>query len=123
MSDAKPILVWSEVPVTDLDRAITYYNAVFDWDLKIDTTGPNPLAFFGNDMETIGGHLYPGKPATDNGPTVHLAVPDTLEATVDRVWKAGGEVLGEAIEIPFGRFIYTKDPDGNSVGLFEAKAA
>lgn len=123
MSQANPILVWSEVPVSNLDRAITYYNAVFGWDMKIDETGPNPVAFFGNDMETIGGHLYPGTPATDNGPTVHLAVPDKLEAAVDRVWEAGGEVLGEAIEIPFGRFIYTKDPDGNSVGLFEAKAA
>lgn len=120
---SEPILVWSELPVTDLDRAMTYYSAVFDWTMSLSTDGPNPVAFFCNDMETIGGHLYPGKPATDNGPTVHLAVPDTLEDTADRVWKAGGEVIGEAIEIPLGRFIYTKDPDGNSVGLFEAKAA
>ena len=120
---SNPILVWSEVPVTDLDRSIAYYNAVFGWEMKIDTSGPNPIAFFGNDMETIGGHLYPGTPATDNVPTIHIAVPDKLEAAVERAWKAGGEVLGEAIEIPFGRFIYTKDPDGNSVGLFEAKAA
>ena len=118
-----PILVWSEIPVSDMDRAVTFYNKVFDWQMTIDESGPNPMATLGSNMETIGGHLYPGKPAADNGPTVHIAVRGKLEEHVDRVAPAGGEVVSPAIEIPPGRFAYIKDPDGNSIGLFEPKAA
>ena len=72
----------------------------------------------------ISAHLYPGKPAPSGfGPTVHLAAPDSLEATADRVVEGGGRVLSPAIEIPVGAFIYTEDPDGNSIGWFRYKGA
>lgn len=58
-------------------------------------------------------------PPEGRGPTVHLTVPDTLEAAVARVEPAGGKVLSPAIPIPVGRFVYITDPDGNSVGLFQ----
>lgn len=120
----QPITVWTEVPVTDMERAVTFYNTVFGYEMAIDTTGPNPMAVFGNNMNTVGGHLYPGTPGTaGNGPTVHLALPDTLEAGIERCTKAGGQVISPAIEIPPGRFAYAIDPDGNSLGLFEPKAA
>ena len=114
--------VWMEIPVTDMDRAVAYYNAVCDAGLTIDTSGPNPMAMFRakDEMTGVGGHLYPGKPpARGTGPTVHLAAPGTLEEALERVRKAGGEVLSPPISIPAGRFAYTLVPDGNSVGIFE----
>ena len=116
-----PIVVWNEVPVTDLDRAVEFYNTVFGWTMSVDHTGPNPMAVFGSDMETIGGHLYPGTPAQGNGPTVHLAVPGALEEAVERCRGAGGAIHSGPIDIPPGRFAYVTDPDGNSIGLFEPK--
>lgn len=85
--------------------------------------GPNMTAVLSGDGQHVGGHLYPGTPAKDNGPTVHLAVPDTVEQAAARCAKAGGAVLGPVIDIPPGRFQYATDPDGNSLGLFEPKAA
>ena len=117
-----PILVWSELPVTDMDRAIDFYNKVFGWNMTIDTSGPNPMATLGGNMDTIGGHLYPGKPANGNGPTVHIAVPDKLEDAASRCRNAGGTLVSEPVEIPPGRFLYATDPDGNSIGLFEPAA-
>ncbi len=115
------LVVWNEIPVSDMEKAVEFYNAVFKWDLTIDNTGPNPMAYLGGDMNTAGGHLYPGKPASKgNGPTVHIAVPDTLDAAVARCKQAGGTVLSDAIEIPVGSFAYIIDPDGNSLGLFKA---
>lgn len=118
-------LVWSEIPVTDMEKSVAFYNKVFDYNLTIDTTGPNPMAVF-PDKDTMGGvagHLYPGKPAADGqGPTLHLAVPDALEAAMDRCKQAGGTLLGPIITIPPGRFAYAQDIDGNSLGLFEPVA-
>ena len=46
---------------------------------------------------------------------------DPLEAVMDRVPAAGGEVVSPVIDIPAGRFFYATDPDGNSVGFFNYK--
>ncbi len=112
--------VWAEIPVTDMDRAIAFYNKVFDTELKKDDTGPNPMARFPTTNPAgVAGHLYPGKPAPEGtGPTIHLASPESLDDALERVKEAGGRVLSEPISIPGGRFAYCLDPDGNSIGIF-----
>jgi len=113
--------VWMEIPVTDLDRSIEFYNTVFKTELnKVSDMGPNEFAMFPTaPNEGVAGHLYPGKPAEKGtGPTIHLACPDTLEDTMERLANAGGEVVSDPIAIPNGRFTYCLDPDGNSIGLF-----
>ena len=119
-------VAWTEIPVTDLDRATDFYAKVFDFHLTRNEDGPNPIVDIQiSDMNGgVSGHLYPGKPAGDgSGPTIHLNVPDTLEDTAERVTQAGGTVLSGAIAIPPGRFQYVMDPDGNSIGLFEPRKA
>ncbi len=113
--------VWSEIPATDMDKAIAFYNAVFDFDLKIDNSAENPVAMFPTaDGSGVAGHIYPGKPATPGeGPTIHFAVPGKLEDAMTRTRNAGGKIHGDVITIPIGRFAYATDPDGNSIGLFE----
>ncbi len=113
--------VWTEIPVSDLDKAIAFYNDVFKTELSLVTDmGPNPFAMFPTASSGgTAGHLYPGKPAENGaGPTIHLACPDTLEETMERFAKAGGEVVSDPVAIPAGRFAYAVDPDGNSIGLF-----
>ena len=116
----RPITVWNEIPVSDMDRAVKFYNTVFGYEMSVDNSGPNPMAVLGSQMETAGGHLYPGKPANGNGPTVHIALPDSLEDGIARCKDAGGQVFSDPIALPSGRFAYAADPDGNSIGLFEA---
>ena len=98
-------LVWCEIPVTDLDAAMKFYSAVFGYAMTVDETGPNPMSFLPSKPNGgASGHLYPGKPAAKGtGNTVHLAVPDTVEATAARVNDAGGEAFDMVIEIPAGR--------------------
>lgn len=113
--------VWMEIPVSDLDKAVSFYNGVFKTELKVVTDmGPNHIAMFPTkDPNGIAGHLYPGKPpAKGTGPTIHIACPDVLEDTMERFTKLGGEVVSDPIAIPAGRFAYGIDPDGNSIGMF-----
>jgi len=118
----RTIMAWGEIPVTDMDKSVAFYNDVFGYQMEIDNSGPNPMAVLGGLDNSAGAHLYPGKPAADGGNTIHLAITDTLEAGIDRCWKAGGKVISPPIDIPAGRFAYAKDLDGNSIGLFEAAA-
>ncbi|MBM7066973.1 VOC family protein [Actibacterium sp. 188UL27-1] len=119
----KNFTVWAEIPVTDMDRSMAFYNAVTHADLQIDGTEPNPMAMFKTgEKGGIAGHLYPGIPAKQGeGPTIHLTAPGTLEEIIARIWDAGGKVVSPPIEIPAGRFAYAIDPDGNSIGFFEGK--
>ena len=114
------VAIWFEIPVTDLDRAVEFYNTVLDQALVINTDmGPNPVAMFTYDeQDGTGGHLYPGKPSSD-GPTVHLVAPDDLEATRARIFNAGGKIESDNIQLPKGAFFYARDLDGNSIGIFK----
>ena len=118
----KNAVVWAEIPVSDLKAAVAFYAEVFGFDLKITEDGPNPIAMFPTvDGASVAGHLYPGNPpAKGSGPTVHLAAPDTLEATRDRAAAKGAETNDIVVNIPGGRFCYATDLDGNSFGIFEA---
>ena len=117
-------VVWTEIPVTDLKAASAFYGEVFGWNMEITQMGPNEVATFNamtdDDPNAVAGHLYPGTPAA--GSTIHIALPDTVEAGAERCIKAGGQVMGPVIDIPQGRFQYAADPDGNSIALFETKA-
>ncbi|WP_371153763.1 VOC family protein [Jannaschia sp. 2305UL9-9] len=113
-------VVWAEIPVTDLARGQAFYEAVLGVTMKAEQMGPNMAAVFPYAGGAgVSGHIYEGKPAGDGrGPTVSLLVTDDLTQVMERVWTAGGKVLGEVITIPFGRFFYATDPDGNSLSLF-----
>lgn len=119
MSDTE-IVVWVEIGVSDLEKSVAFYNAVFDWDMQINTETPSPTAILGNRTDTCAGTLYQGEPTP--GVTVHIAVPDTLAAAKARLVAAGGEIVGDDVSLPFGTFVYTRDLDGNSIGLFEPAA-
>ena len=111
--------IWFEIPVTDMSRSQAFYGAVLQNEVRLDETGPNPIAMFVAQDKMASGHFYPGKPAAPGtGPTIHLAVADPIEEAMERVTENGGKVVSSVIQIPAGRFAYCLDPDGNSFGLF-----
>lgn len=119
----KDMTVWIEIPVTDLRRAILFYETITGGSLKIQDMGGTEIAMFqvSDPVTGVAGNLYQGKPATPGqGPTIHLAAEGALEDAMSRVKKAGGQVVSDPHVIPAGRFAYCLDPDGNSIGLFEA---
>jgi uncharacterized protein len=117
---ANPV-VWTEIPVRDLTAAQNFYQTVLGIAMNRSTMdGFEMVDFKAATQSGVSGHLYVGEPAVNGaGPTVHLAIPDKVEAALDRVRAAGGRVISPVITIPPGRFAKIEDPDGNSIGLFE----
>jgi predicted enzyme related to lactoylglutathione lyase len=120
MSNPKDAIVWFEIPVSNLENARNFYQQVMQVTLIEQEMGPNvSLIFPVDDMKTgVSGHLYQGKPGNDNGPSVHFDAPVPLEDTLKRLVSAGGSIVSEEFKIPSGRFVYCKDPDGNSISMF-----
>ncbi len=113
--------VWVEIPVSDLARAKAFYASVTGFALKDEQMGPNMTAVFGyQEGAGVSGHLFEGKPSPrGTGPVVSLAIAGSAEEAIERVQTAGGEVVSPVFEIPFGRFAYCLDMDGNSFSVFE----
>jgi uncharacterized protein len=118
-------LCWAEIPVTDLDKARKFYEAALGVQLTLQDGGPNMMAVIPSPGgDGFSAHLYPGQPAArGTGSSIHLTAHDPLETVMERVTKAGGEVVSPPIDIPSGRFFYALDLDGNSIGFFNLKAA
>ncbi len=114
------VVVWSEIPAIDVERAKAFYERVLKVEMIEDNSGPSPIFIMGKGtQETVSGHVYAGKPATDNnGSTIHFAAPDKLEDALARVEPAGGKIVSPVITIPPGRFAYCTDTEGNSIGIF-----
>lgn len=122
---SQPVLVWCEIPVSNIEEACDFYSKAYGYTMAVSRDGPSPSAVLNGVMDTTAGNLYEA-PADriGTGNTVHLALlpGDTVEAAAARTEAAGGTVTGPLTEMPFGRWTYATDPDGNSIGLFQAKA-
>ena len=113
-------VVWIEMPVRDLDKAVAFYSKVMGFDMVPEEHAPYPMVNFPSEMGGVAGHLYVGTPAkAGSGATTHFVIPDTVEEAAARCFEAGGSVKGDIITIPPGRFQCAQDPDGNAIGLFE----
>lgn len=114
-------IVWAEIPVADMARAQKFYETVLEEPLNLIDEDPNPMAMLPYPGGAgAAGHLYPGTPGKrGEGITAHVAVFSELDAAMERVKQAGGEVVSDVITIPAGSFFYAIDTEGNSLGVFK----
>jgi len=113
-------VVWFEIPALDLDRAVRFYETIFNATLRRETTGPAELAVFPYTAPAISGCLIKGerfKPGA--GTVVYLNAGPNLNTVRDRVEAAGGKVLMPNVTLPdcMGVFTWIQDTEGNTVGL------
>jgi predicted enzyme related to lactoylglutathione lyase len=66
MSAAKPqnAAVWFEIPAADFERAVGFYEKVFDTQLKRDKFGPADLAIFPAAEKGVAGAVVAGSTST-----------------------------------------------------------
>ena len=119
------VVGWFEIPTENMDRAVKFYETVFDFKLQREKMGELDMAWFPSNMEAYGSagslvympEFY--KPSAD-GPLVYLtANSGDLATELGRVVAAGGQVLMEKKQISpehgyMGLFL---DSEGNRVAM------
>ena len=123
-------VVHFEMPAEDRKRMAGFYTKVFGWQTKMlgpemgdyvvvattesDEDGPRQ-------KNAINGGFYPKKPDWPaQYPSVVISVDDIRES-MKKVTDAGGNVLGEPMEIPgVGTYVSFFDTEGNRVSMLQA---
>ena len=114
----KNLAVWFDIPVVDLDRAITFYSAVVA-PLTKQQIGKFTIAVFPHG-EAGGGCLAQmddDKPSAQ-GPLIYLSVEGRLDAALTAVTANGGKILKPKESIaPHGFRAIVLDCEGNRIAL------
>ena len=109
-------ICYIEIPTTDIDRSVSFYQDVFGWQTR--RRGDGSIAFDDGVGEVSGTWTIGRPPSTEPGLLIYIMV-DSVAATVDAVVANGGRIVQpmgmDAPEIT-ARF---SDPAGNVLGLYQ----
>ena len=122
-------VVHFEMPYDDAARVTAFYRSAFGW--STETMGAD-MGHYVLATTTATDAKGPTTPGAINGgffqknpdwpgqqPSVVIAV-DDIQAAMKQVKKAGGEVLGEPMEIPgVGKYVSFMDSEGNRVSMLQ----
>jgi predicted enzyme related to lactoylglutathione lyase len=121
-------VVHFEIPADNLERAKKFYRENFGWTLNqlgpevgnyvLVHTGPTDDKGMPQDKAFINGGLMPRDPSA-SAPVLVIAVEDA-DATIEKVKKSGGTLVGEVLDIPnVGRYARVQDTEGNVIALIK----
>jgi uncharacterized protein len=118
----KNAVSWFEIPVKNFENAKNFYRTIFEFDMPEMQMGPNRMGILLHDQGSgVGGAIVSGEwyEPSVSGTMVYLNANPDLNIVLDRVQKAGGEVLVPKTNIGenMGYFAIFKDVEGNRVGL------
>ena len=119
------VVGWFEIPTLDMDRAVKFYETVFDYKLQREKMDHLDMAWFPFNMEGTGSpgslvHLPDFYQPSAEGTLVYLtAYSGDLAIEMGRVEAAGGKVMMEKKQISeehgfMGIFI---DSEGNRIAM------
>ncbi|MDP1621256.1 MAG: VOC family protein [Bacteroidales bacterium] len=119
------VVGWFEIPVTKMDRAIRFYEAVFGLKLTRGQMGQEIMAFFPWVENTVGSggalihHPEHYKPSSDGILIYFTAFSGDVSIELGRVEGAGGKVLKPKtlISPEVGYMALFLDTEGNRIAL------
>jgi len=115
------VAVWFEIPASDFDRAVGFYEKVFETRLITENMGGAQLGVFPYEQPAMSGCVIKGegyKPG-NGGPVIYLESKGALDGPLSRAVAAGGKVATPKTALPPGMGFYAHfvDSEGNRVGL------
>lgn len=121
----KHAISWFEIPATDIERAQTFYETLFQIKMiNMDFPGVKMRMFPLDDpMDGVGGTIIDSggyhKPSATDGPLIYLNGNPDVQIFLDRVEPAGGKIiiLKREISSEFGFMAAFTDTEGNRIAL------
>lgn len=114
-------LSWFAISVADMDRAIGFYNTVFGLKLEKTDYQGQIMAFFPMaDGQTGGALALDPEFAGKGGVMIYLNGGDDLSGCLERMTRAGGEIITPKTDIGqgWGFFAHFTDSEGNRMGVW-----
>ncbi len=111
--------VWIDIPVTDLERSIAFYQAVLAVEVSKEQFGDIVFGVLAHDKGN-GGCLVvnPSEISSDKGILVYMNVDGRIKDAVAKVTENGGELVQEIHPIgPHGFRALVLDSEGNRLAL------
>ena len=115
-------IVWADIPVTDMDRARTFYGAVLQTEIQL-MEGQADVALLPGDPAggEVSGDLVKSDRATPGagGITIYLDSKGDPEGMMERAVAASGKVLVPVASMGdmVGSIGYFQDSEGNRIGV------
>jgi predicted enzyme related to lactoylglutathione lyase len=114
MPNANGKICYIEIPASNVQESADFYARVFGWQIKKRGDGSTA---FDDPIGEVSGTWVLGRPAAGEPGLFMYIMVANMEATVDAITAAGGEVVHWlSPEMPeIARF---RDPAGNVIGLY-----
>ena len=111
-----------ELATTDLDKAKSFYNSLFDWKLSdMDMGGGHSYTLIEVGEGTGGGMMRHPMPGAPSAWLAYVNV-DDIEKDTAKAGSLGVQIIREATEVPnAGWFSIIVDPTGATLGLWQPK--
>jgi uncharacterized protein len=113
-------IVWCDIPVLDLERAVRFYAAVLAQQIKLGDMGGTKMGVLPHGEGDVGGCLFASsdeKPV-ERGILIYLNVNGRLDDAIRAVGAHGGKIVQDKHQIgPFGFRAIVLDSEGNRVAL------
>jgi predicted enzyme related to lactoylglutathione lyase len=115
LHDEHAALSWNELMTRDLEGAAGFYGSLFDYALEPLPEQPEGYRLLKLGDDYVGGIWS----LTDESPARWVAYFkfDDVDAGFERVRELGGELTGDPLDSPYGRWAPVRDPQGASFHL------
>ena len=127
---ATDTLCWTDIPVTNLDRAIKFYSAVLGREVSKMSEGTFEYGLLPHEEQNASGCLCvrgdsvgDKNQPSENGPLIYLSVEGRLAEAVKAARDNGGKVFQDRQSIgPHGFRAVIVDSEGNRLALHSSAA-
>lgn len=121
----KHMVTWAEISVSDMERAMAFYQKILAVDFKRESMGDLDYAMFACEQEAISGALVAGESyePSDKGSIIYLNGGDDLNVSLDKISAQGKQIVIPKTPINDGEcgyFAQFIDSEGNRVGLYSS---
>lgn len=112
-------IVHFEIPADDPERAVAFYHDALGWEVSRFGEQPYWLVRAGGDEEPGANGALLHRDDLHRSPVLVAGVAD-IDDVLGRIGQCGGEVAHGKMPIPgVGWSAYVRDPEGNTIGLFQ----